>query len=340
MPSRSLGVVLCLLATFNQNLGMGIQKLYLNRNPSIPYYKIQGWWLAMALFISGVILDFVALSFIPACVALPIGSIGLAVSAGYAAMYLGESFTRRDTLGTIAVIMGSWVAVIFSGSDDHTIDVPEFISMIMPGSPQATYLSICLVATVLVAVLHTARPSQLLAAALPGAIGMFGNVLGKLVAGWAYLSLTGSSQIGYPAAWVTVILTVVVLVLQNHLLQGALRQADNVVVVPVYYVVICISSCLSGIFFFEEFTATSTRQDLTFMGGVAVVCWGCWLLAGGRKDVEKDLLLPQPFSSPQSSDCKHMEADAPRSPIYTPLLDATALSPRTIQDILTRRVRE
>ena len=102
----------------------------------MPNYCINSrWWTAIGIFIAGVVLDFVAMAFIPSSVTLPVGSIGLAVSAICARFWLHETFYLLDLLGTICVIGGSFFVVIFATKSMALLTVDTFVAKFTPPDP-------------------------------------------------------------------------------------------------------------------------------------------------------------------------------------------------------------
>jgi len=136
-----LGLGLVLSATVLQNVGLGLMKLVHNANVrkeislQRPYYRIPRWWASVSLFLVGVLCDVVSLSFLPASLglslsvwnfksaftcclfhttAMPMGGVGLVVNGWFSARFLGEQFTWRERLATVFIVIGSWIAILFS----------------------------------------------------------------------------------------------------------------------------------------------------------------------------------------------------------------------------------
>lgn len=57
------------------------------------------------MFLVGAVMDFGSLGLLPASLALPLGGVGLAASSFFATRFVGESFTRRDKIGTTLISM-------------------------------------------------------------------------------------------------------------------------------------------------------------------------------------------------------------------------------------------
>ncbi|KAG9392842.1 Magnesium transporter NIPA [Carpediemonas membranifera] len=299
-PVFLLGVVLCVTATLNQNIGMGCQKIVHLRlartEPKRQYFQDVYWWAAFALFLSGVVLDFVALGFLPASVALPLGGIGLVASGYFSHVKLGEAFTKLDKVGTVFIMVGSWTTVVFSAKDDLLYTAAQlwhkFSSM---HDPAFWYLAFCVLTVVgLAEAMRSGHSNAIIASVLPGAIGAFGNLGGKSSAELVRLTLSGESQLGHPFSYVFVGGTVLTLVVQNHFLQMAIAKFDNIIVVPIYFVTLVVYSVFSGIFFFQEFGSATVLQDLVFLLGIVGVIGGTYLLTKDHLHSSQGVKLDEP----------------------------------------------
>ncbi|GIQ86786.1 magnesium transporter NIPA [Kipferlia bialata] len=285
-----LGVGLCIVATGLQNLSMGMQRL-IHKEPR-PYYRNLQWWYTMSLLLIGMCMDFVALSFLPASVALPLGSLGLVASAVFAHCYLGEHMHERDVLGVALIIVGSWGAVCFSARESAPRSSDDIRALLTLGTTSSNYLLLMLGLVVMdVVVLRVKGKQRVVGSLLPGLIGVFGNIGGKLLAELVRLTLTGENQADSLIAWAIGLGTGATLVTQNHMLQMALKDYDALLVTPLYYVVLCCTSVSSGVFFFKEFEHTTSLQNMIFGLGVVAILGGCALLF-----VRPHTSLPIPLS--------------------------------------------
>ena len=93
-------------------------------NQKLPLYFLSLlWWVSFIFYVIGVLLDFVALAFIPSTVSIPIGSFGLVVSAICSHFLLFERFTVTDLIGTILIIIGAWFCVVFTSKEVDTLTI-------------------------------------------------------------------------------------------------------------------------------------------------------------------------------------------------------------------------
>ena len=131
-------------------------------------------------------------------------------------------------------------------------------------------------------------------------VGAFGNIGGKGTSELIRASGEVGNQFTHWFSWMFVVFTAATLIMQNHFLQNALARYDQgssrirghlssnrtmcvraVIVVPIYYVSICMFSVLGGVLFFGEWDESSQMdlpQALLFLCGVAVIFYGVYLL--------------------------------------------------------------
>ena len=285
-PEYIIGVALSLSATIIQNVALGCMKLVHIAEEKKPpskqrqYYQIPKWYVVFLFNIIGVVFDFISLSFLPSSVAMPIGSLGLIVSTLFAWRFAGEVISLTDVLGIVCIVVGSWVSVLFSGGAQRQKTAPEFLELFEYGSVSFVYflLIISLILTALQAHKRIAR-NPLVCACVPGLFGAVTNICGKGTSNVLLLTLSGRSQLKYVFSYVLILATVTSVLVQNHMLQRALSLYDQVIVVPIYYVTLCICCVFNGLFFLGEFKQTSTVSNIIFALGIASVVIGAVLLA-------------------------------------------------------------
>jgi uncharacterized membrane protein len=241
------------------------------------------------MFILGAVMDFAALGFLPASLALPLGGIGLTISSLFASRYLNEVFTTRDLIGTLLIIVGSWSAVLFSRKVDLALTADELLSRFSLLSTSGVYVLGCVVFnTALYSAYQHRFRNAVVASVIPGSFGAFGNIGGKGTAELLKMTFSGNNQFKDLFTYLFIAFAVTMLVLQNHFLQVALSAYDQVIVVPVYYVSVCIFSVMGGIFFFGEWTETTSLQDLLFTTGVVVIFVGVYFLTKVLPEKERE----------------------------------------------------
>lgn len=76
------------------------------------------WWLGLGMIAIGEAGNFLSYGFAPASVVAPLGTVALIANVIFSPLILGESFTRRNLLGTGLAILGA-VTVVWSSRDSN-----------------------------------------------------------------------------------------------------------------------------------------------------------------------------------------------------------------------------
>ena len=107
-----------------------------------PYPLLWRWWIGMFSAIGGALGDFAALALAPQSVCSPIGSTTLVANLFFATLWLKEKLRIIDLVGTLLVIIGAVVSVIFGSKTTRCYTETElkanFAQPLM-----ITYLVIC-----------------------------------------------------------------------------------------------------------------------------------------------------------------------------------------------------
>jgi drug/metabolite transporter (DMT)-like permease len=273
----TLGLTLCLSSSVLQNVGLGLQKsFHLSQSPTSakPYFLAAAWWLATAVFVVGLVCDFLSLSLLPASVAVPVGGLGLVVSALYSTLYLHEAFSMSDCFGTLLIAVGASLT-IFLHRGPSAPNTPASALHRAVSEPGSTYL--LAVSCLFLSALSTRKgstPPAFIGVSLPGTVGALSTLLGKVVA-----EFTRTTKLLSPAIFVTASALAALLVLQNHLLQQTIATYRHVVTVPLYYGFVCAFSCAGGVFFFGEFVGASQPSLIVFAVALFCVFVGVWQLS-------------------------------------------------------------
>ncbi|CAL6061293.1 Magnesium_transporter NIPA [Hexamita inflata] len=290
-----VGIVIELFATVIQNVGMNLQKLAHHRQQmridrvsqsfqttlrTPNYCQNFQWWVALFIFIVGIVLDFVALAFIPSTVSLPVGSIGLCVSVICAHFWLHEKFSVFDLIGTVLSVGGAWCVIGFSNKTMELMTVQKLSLMFGSVKSSAVWFFCGLIVAWIISVVVSYKwKSAVSYALIPGMCGVFTVLLGGVVGQLTLNTFKGNMQMDTYQYWLCIIGLVVALLILNNYLQRALGAYDNTIVTPIYFCVILIISVLSGILFFKYFTNITTVQGCMFGLGIVLIIIGCVFLS-------------------------------------------------------------
>lgn len=243
------------------------------------YWKNWRWWVAFGIFIVGVVLDFVALAFLPLTVSVPVGSAGLVVALLCSHFGLHERIAPYDIVGILLIIGGACMTVWFSPRERPTLQLEDVRVLLDPGGTGLWYELGMIGVYLFWIALSFLAPCSITASVLPGLNGVQTMIFGKMV-GELLLSTIGGrwDQLNHYEIYLFILALAVSLLLQNHFLQRALSTYDNMIVIPVYYVVICIMNCVTSLLFFKDFVDISAGAAGAFAAGICVLCAGCCFL--------------------------------------------------------------
>ncbi|KIY71649.1 hypothetical protein CYLTODRAFT_418711 [Cylindrobasidium torrendii FP15055 ss-10] len=154
------GIVIGLLASFVQSLGLTIQRKSHVQNQRLPEdaQKIETrrplWLIGFAIFISSNILgSFVQIASLPVVILAPLGAVSLLWNAFFARILLGDVFSPWMILGTLLIAGGAVLIAIFGIVPEPTRSLEDLLALFHRG-PFVIYFSllgvfvvICLAAT-------------------------------------------------------------------------------------------------------------------------------------------------------------------------------------------------
>ncbi|PGH34095.1 hypothetical protein GX50_03058 [[Emmonsia] crescens] len=130
--SIAIGVLVGLISTSLQAIGLTLQrKSHMLEDEKSPYdlrrppYKRRRWQVGMSMFvISNIVGSTIQITTLPLPVLSTLQASGLVFNTIFAALILGEPFTRYSIFGTILVCIGALMIGIFGaiGEPAHTLD--------------------------------------------------------------------------------------------------------------------------------------------------------------------------------------------------------------------------
>ncbi|KAH9486938.1 hypothetical protein JR316_0001004 [Psilocybe cubensis] len=134
--SIPLGIVIGLLASFVQSLGLTIQRKSHVVNQSLPEHRQRVehrrplWLLGFAVFISSnVIGSFVQIASLPVVILAPLGAVSLLWNAFFARLLLGDVFSPWMILGTILIAGGAILIAFFGIVPEQTRSLEDLLHL-------------------------------------------------------------------------------------------------------------------------------------------------------------------------------------------------------------------
>ncbi|KAH6917387.1 hypothetical protein BKA70DRAFT_1138900 [Coprinopsis sp. MPI-PUGE-AT-0042] len=134
--SIPVGIVIGLLASFVQSLGLTIQRKSHVLNQALPEHKKKAehrrplWLLGFAIFFSSNIIgSFVQIAALPVVILAPLGAVSLLWNAFFARLILGDVFSPWMILGTILIAGGAVLIAIFGIVPEPTRSLEDLLEL-------------------------------------------------------------------------------------------------------------------------------------------------------------------------------------------------------------------
>ncbi|TFK41161.1 hypothetical protein BDQ12DRAFT_646977 [Crucibulum laeve] len=134
--SIPLGIIIGLLASFVQSLGLTIQRKSHVLNQNLPESKQRVehrrplWLLGFAIFISSNILgSLVQIASLPVVILAPLGAVSLLWNAFFARFILGDVFSPWMILGTILIAGGAVLIAVFGIVPEQTRSLEDLLEL-------------------------------------------------------------------------------------------------------------------------------------------------------------------------------------------------------------------
>jgi hypothetical protein len=267
-----------------------------------PYPLLWRWWIGMFSAIGGALGDFAALALAPQSVCSPIGSTTLVANLFFATLWLKEKLRIIDLVGTLLVIVGAVVSVIFGSKTTRCYTESElkanFAQPLM-----ITYLVVCW-ATILSAVVGTevcncllrrenpfykkwlVRFHAVIYSLLAGVMCAQSILFGKSIGSLLMLTMSGDNQLVHWFFWVMLACCAACLLLNVHFLNCALGAFDALFIIPAFQAIFITSSVAGGLIFYKEWEDFGVLSWICFPAGVCCCLIGVLILSGRSKGAE------------------------------------------------------
>ncbi|XP_072170574.1 NIPA-like protein 2 [Diadema setosum] len=299
--SLVLGVCLAIGGNLLISISMNIQKYALTKiherrasqglDPlqHSEYLRSWIWWLGIGLMILGEGGNFLAYGFGPASVIAPLGTTTVVANA-YISRCMGEKLRCQDILGTVIIVIGACMIVIFSTQDEIPLNPTGFVQRLAYW-PFLVYLCLEVVLFVLLMYLRLVRGySHVILYLLPAALLASLTVLGaKAVSTAISLAFEGNfSQFKSPVIYIMFAVVIITGVFQIRFVTKAMQAFEASVVVPVFFVFFTLSAILVGVFFYGEFYGLTIIRICMFLFGCACSFIGVFMITHGRGQPEDE----------------------------------------------------
>lgn len=251
------------------------------------------WPIGAALLALGSVVTFVSFSFAAQSLLAGLSSIQFVSNVFFVRLVLGEQVTSRTIGGTMLIVAGQALIIIYSPHASKSYTVPElqglYIEPVFLG-----YLAAKLGGAGLLGALyhvytdregqHSPLPGSRLVrpssyAMLSALIGTLSVLQAKCLSELLRSSIRGNNQLTYPFTYAVLLLWLSATAFWLYRMNLGLKLFDGVFIIPVLQVFWTFFAILDGFIFFEEYKKyTSALPLLGFISGVLIVFVGVYLL--------------------------------------------------------------
>ena len=267
------------------------------------YTKMWRWWVGLFFVIFGSLGDFTSLSFAPQSVVMPVGSMTLVANLFFASMWLGETLTKKDVIGTFMIIIGASLVAVAYGAlgspNNKEYSLDELIQLYLRVSILIYFL---LVGALMLALYTLMKKCEFILgqegdhqqdpeyqklvrwhpfsySALSGVFGANSVLFAKSTTELIRLTAEGENQFGYPLTYVIIGAMFTCIISQTHFLAHGLQFFDALYIIPVFQCFFITFSILGGAVYFNELASFTVVQWVVFLGAVGITLFGVILLS-------------------------------------------------------------
>lgn len=273
-------IVVNLVGAVCVNLGQNLMKLGHNKRKAIdlpeldkPSIKrIREWQVGVTIMVGGGIANFVSFGFAPQSLLSALGSIQFVSNVFFAGFVLKERVSLRVVFATACIVAGCILIVVFGGSVQEVLTVPELMSYYQ----SFAYIAYLVIAFALMVGFYTLYRLGKRAKAkgeeegavvpafwdrlLPVSFAMFCAPVGtqsvlfsKTLSILLRATVAGDSQLGYWFTYVVLLAFIITAVFWVTRLNKSLKLFPAMVIVPTMQIGWTIFSIISGGIYFQEF---------------------------------------------------------------------------------------
>jgi hypothetical protein len=189
-----------------------------------------------------------------------------------APILLKEKLTKNDIISTVIIIVGAGLCVAFNSHKDENYTLSELIELFQSWIFIGYFIFLLSTGIIIRArisyvffykVQVSTQYIPMLYASLSSICGATSFTLCKAAVQLVKTSFQGDNQMVYGITYVILFIFITAAVLQVRLLNLAMVNGDNLLVVPLYFVlntVLCISS---GLIYFQEVKSICIPPDIT-----------------------------------------------------------------------------
>jgi len=257
------------------------------------------WWIGMALYGGGSFMHVASLGFGPSALLNPMEGLTLVANTLSAPSCLGEAITKYDIWGTIVIVVGTLMVVLFGPHSSEEYTAEEILDRF--GNSPFIIWSACLWTCTGVAYTisryieyinerddiqmdGTLNPRGSIFLALTytstkGVMGGYTMLFGKMFAEVVAESGEGDNQFVKWETYLFFVLFIGFNFLMEYWRQKALNLFSTMYCVPLFQVTLVIFAVFTGAIFFDEFSGLSVLNLCLFFLGIVIICIGVVILS-------------------------------------------------------------
>lgn len=254
----------------------------------VSYLRSPIWWLGILLMTGGELCNFVSYGFAPASLVAPLGTVALISNCAVAPLLLGEQFFKSDIIGVVLAILGT-ITIVLSTPRSTQAFSPAQLQEALSQVTFIVYVSLCLVAVVVLVILSSSRYAERFIAIDVGLCAILGGF--TVLSTKALSSLLNQMFLAcfkYPVSWLVTAVLVITAVTQVIFLNRALQRFDSKHVVPVQFVLFTIIAIVGSAILYQDFKHVTSAQALNFFFGCLFIFTGVYILTWNTDESDKD----------------------------------------------------
>ncbi|KAH9818724.1 magnesium transporter NIPA-domain-containing protein [Melampsora americana] len=253
----------------------------------VSYLRSPIWWFGILLMTGGELCNFLSYGFAPASLVAPLGTVALISNCAVAPLLLGEQFFKSDIFGVVLAILGT-ITIVLSTPRSTQAFSPAQLQEALSQVTFIVYVSLCLVAVVVLVILSSSRYAERFIVIDVGLCAILGGF--TVLSTKALSSLLNQMFLAcfkYPVSWLVTAVLVITAVTQVVFLNRALQRFDSKHVVPVQFVLFTIIAIVGSAILYQDFKNVTSAQALNFFFGCLFIFTGVYILTWNNDESDK-----------------------------------------------------
>lgn len=271
-----IGIFVALFGHSISAMGINLQK-YAHLKPSDkPLGKQPVWILGLVCMALCEVVNFVALSLVPASVVAPLGSFSVVCCAIFGSLLFKESIDKQAIIGIAFIVFGTIIVVWNGPSNSEEITVEAFVKIIH--SLKAKIYIAC--DLLILFILYRCGDKSIFGTIGLAAVSAGNTVtLTKALSTFVAISVGGNNQLLNPVPYIVILLIACSLVMQVNKLNKGMEMFPSYICSALQFVILTtVTNFNSAVLYGEMKSLTSIKATL-FIIGCLIVMFGVYKLS-------------------------------------------------------------